>query len=257
MAPKVTIDEYSLAALPIETLFNDTSLSVGTAFVWSQDEKHFLITNWHNVSGKDPRTGRHLSKTAAEPNKLRVWFNQKNELGSKIERIISIRDGAGNPLWFVHPIHGNSIDVVALVLTKDPEIEPFPINRMSTTDLLIQVGMDVFILGFPFGIGPGGLPIWKRGSIASEPQLAPREQLHIFVDTASRPGMSGSPVIRRSWGFHMMSGNNVSMGTGTATKFVGIYSGRLTSSDPLDAQLGFTWPAFYVPEIVAAAKVDS
>ena len=32
--------------------------------------------------------------------------------------------------------------------------------------------MEVFILGYPFEIKPPAYPVWKRGSIASEPQLA-------------------------------------------------------------------------------------
>ncbi len=111
-----TIDHYSVAAIPVEMLFNDTYLSVGTAFVWAQDDKFFLITNWHNVSGKDPNTGNHLSKTAAEPDKLKVWFNQKGQLGNKLAKFIPIRDQQGTPVWFVHPTHGNKIDVVAILL---------------------------------------------------------------------------------------------------------------------------------------------
>jgi hypothetical protein len=142
-------------------------------------------------------------------------------------------------------------------VAEQPNSDMYPINSMSTHSLVIQIGMDVFILGYPFGFGPAGLPIWKRGSIASEPDLAAAGQLHILVDTASRPGMSGSPVIRRSWGTHMLENNNVSLGTGSATKFVGVYSGRLATIDPLDAQLGLTWPAYFVGEIIAGAKRDS
>jgi hypothetical protein len=251
------IDPYSVAAIPIEMHFNATNLGVGTAFVWSHNNQLFLITNWHNVSGKDPNTGKHLSKTAAEPNNLKVWFNQKGHLGNKIAKTIAIRDAQGMPLWFVHFRYGTGIDVVALPLQNYADVEPYPINTLAADDLVVQIGMDVFILGFPFGIGPGGFPIWKRGSVASEPDLAEPGHLSVLVDTASRPGMSGSPVIRRSWGTHMLSGGSVSMGAGIATKFVGVYSGRIASVDPLDAQLGLTWPASFVPEIVSGAKVDS
>jgi hypothetical protein len=252
-----SIDEYSVAAIPIEMLFNATNLGVGTAFIWVQDACFFLITNWHNVSGKDPNTGKHLSKTAAAPNKVRVWFNQKGKLGNKISKDIALLDPQGKPLWFVHAAHGNKVDVVAVPIENYADVDMYAINTLSQMDLLVQVGMDVFVLGFPFGIGPGGLPIWKRGSIASEPELSPSFQLHVFADTASRPGMSGSPVIRRSWGTHMLADGNVSMGTGSATKFVGVYSGRTVTEDPLDAQLGFTWPAIFVSEIVSGAKVDT
>lgn len=251
-----TIDQYSVGAVPIEMLFNTTSLSIGTGFIWSHGAKNFLITNWHNVSGKDPNTGMHLSPSAAEPNRLKIWFNQKGQLGNKIPKLVEIRDPDNVPLWYIHPSHGSKIDVIALPLGIYTDVEMYSINTMPHDNLLIQIGMDVFILGFPFGMGPGGLPIWKRGSIASEPDVAALTQLHLFVDTASRPGMSGSPVIRRSWATHMFADNNVSLGTGTATKLVGVYSGRTATRDPLDAQLGFVWPASLLPEIVSGTKRD-
>src|ERR1700730_13381299 len=78
------IDEFSLTTVPIELRFNETHLSHGTAFTWRDRESHFLITNWHNVSGRDPNTNKHLSKTAAEPNMLHAFFNSKDKnLGDK------------------------------------------------------------------------------------------------------------------------------------------------------------------------------
>jgi hypothetical protein len=253
----IIIDEHSLAAIPVEPFFNETNLGIATAFVWKDNDAYWLITNWHVVSGRDPNTGKHTSKTAAEPNRLRIWFNVRDRIGYKTPKFVDIRNGAGAPLWLVHPVHGNKVDVVAISLQNYNDVDMCAINTKSSMDLLLQVGMDVFVLGFPFGIGPARLPIWKRGSIASEPQLPGSVQLHLFVDTASRPGMSGSPVIRRSWGSHTMADGSVSMGAGTATKFIGVYSGRLASQDPLDAQLGLTWPASFVPEIVAGGRVDS
>jgi hypothetical protein len=125
--------------------------------------------------------------------------------------------------------------------------------------LLLAVGSDVFVLGYPFGIGPGALPIWKRGSIASEPEMtAIINQNHIFLDTASRPGMSGSPIIKRSWGTHFYENGDIKTETDSiATRFVGVYSGRMVSNDPLDAQLGLAWPAALVTEIVAGRKRDN
>jgi Trypsin-like peptidase domain len=251
------IDQCSVAAIPVEMFFNGTNLSVGTAFVWAEGDRFFLITNWHNVTGKDPNTGKHLSKTAAEPNRLKVWFNEKDKLGNKVAKFVPVRDSSGAPLWFVHPAHGNQIDIVALPLEKYPDVEMYPINTMPNRDLAVQIGRDVFVLGFPFGIRPGGFPIWKRGSIASEPEITPIAQLHMFIDTASRPGMSGSPVIRRSWNTHAMADGNTELGVGAATKFIGVYSGRTASQDPLDAQLGLIWSASFVAEIVSGAKIDS
>jgi hypothetical protein len=251
------IDQYSIATVPIECFFNSTNLWLGTAFVWEHAGSFFLITNWHNFSGKDVFTKKHTSNTAAEPNTVRVWWNQKGQLGNKFSNVEPIRDQTGAPLWLVHPQHGNDIDVVALPVTPHANAEMHPINKMDRLELILQVGMDVYALGYPYGMGPGGLPVWKRGSIASEPEVFPPSQLFFLIDTASRPGMSGSPVIRRSWGNHQLKDGSVALGPGSATEFVGVYSGRITAKDPLDAQLGIAWPARYVTEIISGMKRDN
>jgi hypothetical protein len=250
-----SIDLYSFSTVPIQMLFGQTPLSMGTGFVWEDAGQLFLITNWHNVTGIDPFSGDHLSKTAAEPDRIRVWLNRKGRLGERISTVEVLRDTNGDPLWWVHPQHGNQIDVIALPITPHPDAEMYPINGMPSAPLLLAVGSDVFVLGYPFGIGPGGFPIWKRGSIASEPEII--NQHHIFLDTASRPGMSGSPIIRRSWGTHFYEDGGITTATGaTATRFVGVYSGRLASADPLDAQLGFAWSAVLLTQIVSGRKLD-
>src|SRR4051794_887785 len=114
-------------------------------------------------------------------------------------------------------------------------------NKMGSPDLEVRIGMDVFVLGYPFGRGKTGLPVWKRGSIASEPNSVPHVEKYLLVDTASRPGMSGSPVILRSYGMHLTQGNTFSVSSGAANKFIGVYSGRLHTQDPLEAQIGMVW----------------
>jgi len=54
------------------------------------------------------------------------------------------------------------------------------------------------VLGYPEGmIGPGRSPIWKRGSMASEPKYNWRDKPGFLIDTATRNGMSGAPVVAR------------------------------------------------------------
>jgi hypothetical protein len=52
-----SIDEYSVTTIPMEIYFDQTELSLGTAFVWQSDTNFFLITNWHNLSGRNPISG--------------------------------------------------------------------------------------------------------------------------------------------------------------------------------------------------------
>jgi hypothetical protein len=116
--------------------------------------------------------------------------------------------------------------------------------------------MDVFVLGYPFGPGKTGLPIWKRGSIASEPDLVPLVESYLFVDTASRPGMSGSPVIVRTYATHVSEGNEITFTAGAANKFIGVYSGRLHTQNPLEAQIGMVWSPTYIDEIIDGGFKD-
>jgi hypothetical protein len=253
-----TIDQYSVATVPITMAFQNTELASGTAFIWINSGQHFLVSNWHNLSGKDPRTGKHLSKTAAEPDRLVGFWNSAARLGDKYQHEVAIRDHAGRPKWWVHPTYGSRVDVIALPIPPIPNVDMYPINAMpQAKDMRLAIGNDVFVLGYPFGVGPAGLPIWKRGSIASEPEVIDQADPHILIDTASRPGMSGSPVILRQRGGYQSDNGDHVLGVGDSTRLVGVYSGRLSTTDPKDAQLGLTWPTFLLEEIIAGRTLDT
>jgi hypothetical protein len=251
----MTIDEFSLTTIPIFLRFNQTLISTATAFTWQRSDKHYLITNWHAVSGRNPNTDEHLCPMAAEPN---ILYGLINTVGT--ENVLAqhgfairLRQDPDEVAWLVHPTHKRKIDVVAIPLTEDliSSAHLHSINQMGSPDLRVSIGMDVFVLGYPFDIDEHGpLPVWKRGSIASEPDLVPHVKNYLLVDTASRPGMSGSPVILRSWGTHMTEGGGATLSTGQANKFIGIYSGRLHTNDPIDVQIGMVWSPSFVDEII-------
>jgi hypothetical protein len=195
------IDGYSLTTVPVSSFFNDTFLSSATAFNWVHEGQDFLITNWHVVTGRNNETGNNLQAQGGRPNRLALWFNAAGMRFGKSEATLELFSPDGNPIWLVHPVHGRKVDVVAIPIPAAPDGSAYwPINSFDETPLEVSVGQDVFILGYPFGFEQPGFPVWKRGSIASEPQVAPLATRYLLVDSASRPGMSGSPVIRRSWG---------------------------------------------------------
>jgi hypothetical protein len=64
-------------------------------------------------------------------------------------------------------------------------------------------------------------------------------------------------VILRLWGgFHTDEGE-LMMTPGPATRFIGVYSGRIGAQDELQAQLGIVWRAEVVDQIIAAARPGS
>jgi hypothetical protein len=266
------IDPYSLTTVPLEPLANGKSIGRATGFIWRRRSQHYLITNWHVVTGRDAVTGGALS-APARPDMLRAYFNTKAMNYGKVVIDLSIRDADHNPLWYIEairrrkddnelspaPFGPKGCDVVAmpLAVSSDTNIGLYPINDLkSEHDLAVRIGMDVFILGYPFGHQSPGFPVWKRGSIASEPDLTNIGTGYTLVDTASRPGMSGSPVILRSWGTHMLEHDAFAMDKNSQSKFVGVYSGRLRTNDKEDAQLGVVWPASDIENIIDAAKYD-
>jgi hypothetical protein len=253
----IIIDEYSVAAKPLEMSFRGTSLSTGTGFIWRAGEQEFLVTNWHNVTGVNPRTGEHLSPTAGEPETVTAQLDlAASPPGTRGPVSLPLRDVNGAPLWLEHAM-ARGVDVVALPLPAMPGAVLYPINEMANNPMQVCIGIDAFILGYPFGISASTLPIWKRASIASEPGVSIGGQPYFFVDTASRPGMSGSPVILRSWGgFQTDTGGSV-ITTGVATRFIGVYSGRIGARDELQAQLGIVWRAEVLDQIIATGRPGS
>ena len=129
-------------------------------------------------------------------------------------------------------------------------------GKSDSRHLAVRIGVDVFILGYPFGYSPPGFPVWKRGSIASEPDLVHFGPGYHLIDTASRPGMSGAPVILRSWGMHYLEGNAISSDSTPQSKFIGVYSGRLHTREKTDAQIGMVWPVRDIEDIVSMEKRD-
>jgi hypothetical protein len=253
------IDQFSLTTTPIEQFFNNQLLGTATGFFWTVGGKHYLITNWHVVTCRIFPTRQYIKSHAGRPNMLRVRFNFGAQIFEKQQCDIKVRDDDDQPLWLVHPGRNLDIAVIPLLLTPDQlrVINLYPINELTSADLAIYIGMDVFVLGYPFGAGPPAYPIWKRGSIASEPDLVRLTTDYLLVDTASRPGMSGAPVILRSWGGHIMAdGSNRPLASTISTRFIGVYSGRLHTQKTDEAQIGMVWHPSFIHEIIAGNMCD-
>lgn len=252
-----TIDRFSLCTVPLELLANGKPLGVvATGFIWKHREQHYLVTNWHVITGRNTQTGR--LELPARPESFRALFNVRIGDFGKSETNIEVRDKSGDPLWLVHPNKGR-IDVVVLPINlfgPTTAVDLSPINLYITKPLRIQVGMEVFILGYPFGMDPPAFPVWKRGTIASEPDLVRMTTGYYLVDTASRPGMSGAPVILRSWTNDYVEGSVRAITDAPATNIIGVYSGRLHAATD-EAQVGMVWHISYIEEIIAGNMRDT
>src|SRR3989339_154636 len=187
----------SVQSLYIEVFRNNTPLGSATGFVYKSSSQYYLITNWHVVTNKNPVTKDWLdSNMKISPNRIGIMQNAK-QLGKYNFRFENLSDKDSNILYKEFTIGKEMIDVVAIPL-KDTlgDIILYPVDFSNEMDsLLLQPTDRLFVLGFPKGISSAPfLPIWKSGLIASEPDIDQEGKPIIWLDIASYPGMSGSPV---------------------------------------------------------------
>lgn len=244
----ISLREQSVKSLLVVQRANGNDIGTATAFVVIHDSQHFLITNWHVVTGRHLDNGKPLSRTGAVPDELLVLHNVAGELGRWNSVGEPLYDGAGNPLWFEHPTHGRQVDVVALPLTQSSGVQIYAYDPANPGPGIVYGPSDpLSIIGFPFGMAAGGaLGIWVQGTVASEPDIDYNDLPCLLVDSRTRSGQSGSPVIAyRTSGYQTAEATMVMAG-GVAEQFIGVYSGRINEQ----SDLGFVWKASALVDIL-------
>jgi hypothetical protein len=246
----IDISILSMQSLLIETFFNEKSISYGTAFtVLSSSGAPYIVTNRHNVTGRRQSDNQPLFDHGGIPNKMSVWHTADAEKGIWWEIIYSLRDDDEKPLWHEHPTLGPKADVVALAAAQDERIEYFPLN-ISTPQkpLRILPAEPVCAIGFPFGLTAGHkFAVWVTGFIASEMEVDYEELPRFLIDSRTRPGQSGSPVLAVRRDFRAYTDGTSSL-DGTAVEFLGIYAGRIHP----DSDIGIVWKRHVVQELIAS-----
>jgi len=232
-----------------------------TGFLWNSTNETFLVTNWHNVTGLN--SVNHRPNGTFCPTSLTLEFRvcllktNGQDLLTLRRREIRLYDEKGNPIWREHQLR-SSIDLVVLhipnALIGHGSI--FCLNAVEFENRWQpEIGAECFVVGFPEGLsGPLYSPIWKRGSIASEPAHNHGTEPVFLIDTLGNEGLSGSPVIGESSGVFTpdptgkMTGDSI---LGRWRRFIGVYSGR-TSKEGVGFQLGRVWKPKLLDEIFEA-----
>lgn len=248
MVSQILIDPLSCISLHLECLSKGVPIGAGTGFVVVYEGTNYLITNWHVVTGRDPKTGKPMSTTGvADPDAVGIWFHDAKRLGSWHRMIEPLVDSTnGNKLWKEHSL-GRQIDVVALALNPSNDVKIYDLDTsLANTDMVLLPSEPVSIVGFPFGIAAAGkFPIWKTGHIASDIDLDYDNKPVFLVDATTRPGMSGSVVFARRLGGFRSSKAQWHLG-GSALRFLGVYSGRIREQ----SDIGMVWKPKVVDDIL-------
>jgi len=93
----------------------------------------------------------------------------------------------GEAKWFQHQSFASErSDIVVIPLGLPAKDEPsiYCLNDYGFAQLFHVVGCDVFVVGYPlkrvFGDNSMSLPVWKRGSVASEILIAWKQKYSSF-----------------------------------------------------------------------------
>ncbi|MDR9811897.1 trypsin-like peptidase domain-containing protein [Rhizobium hidalgonense] len=270
-APRISQFSSTVCPLTMQRLDDDDNVlasAVGSGFFWrrtggilTRRKGLYLITNWHNVTGTNPETGRMMGQFIPNALVLKVRRISRRDGGMTYTKLWDVSVPLYSkevPVWFEHPT-GAKVDCVAIPILID-DIDSYAIKPLNEcdlqADLMPDIGMDCFVIGYPKGLsGAGATPVWKRASIATEPSFDHDKKPIVLVDTATREGMSGSPVIIRHSGIHAPGGTfDDNAVIGTVENFLGVYSGRI-GDDAFGVQLGRVWKARVVDEILDGGVV--
>lgn len=244
------------------------NLKFATGYLTKSEGRIYLISNWHVLSGRNCHTGQTIDKSGDLPQLItfplyKFYPDKTMYTKEHLEIDVPLGNDLIEPIWIEHP-SGQEVDIAAVEVVADfPEtakldfLSDLPVSQL----LKPEVASDVFVLGFPLGIAKQDfLPIWKRASIASEPEVSVEKQEKILIDTATREGMSGSPVFAYTKSAFALDWEDMPGAyavPGLHFKFLGVYSGRYGSDDLFGAQLGIVWKETLINEMLSAKKPGS
>ncbi len=160
------------------------------------------------------------------------------------------------PLRIEHPEYWNDVDIAVIDITENvwwkiEEIVVYDLDKCFNEILETKVMQEVFIIWYPLKteITPNQFPIYKRWSIASEPDVNKWPPL-FYIDWKTKSWMSGSPVILKNdliidkskpW---KISFNDWKL------DLVWVYSWRERKEDEYTAELWICWKIKLVKEII-------
>lgn len=259
------IDPVSLATVRVVAIDQSGARHSATGFLYSLGERTHLVTNWHVMTGRRP-SNRAISETGALITHVEIeyhWTPDQERVAPYrfVKDTCEVLDPTtkrGN--WIEH--QDSDIDVALLPIQLPENALTRSLDRIEFDKFDHSVGEDVFVVGFPQGlsIGDTTLPLWKGGSIASEPSVPVGRKPKHLIDCDTYEGMSGSPVIvrRQSGSFRFNASGQLTDDStfGEVRKFLGVYTGRVEQQTPniqepyLKTKFGEVWSAEVIREIL-------
>lgn len=195
MKPQTTIEQLLFSSIRIEVdKASGTEAATGFVFSYEHDSKQylFLVTNTHVIEGS---------------NVGRFFFTLSDGTNPKIGDRFDVEIANFQNAWVRHP--DPSIDIAAMPLDlvlhpiqkqgKSVFYKAIPHSFVPSDEQLADLDAleEVVFVGYPSGIfdSKNLIPIVRRGTTATPPQLDYQGSKIFLVDASVFPGSSGSPVL--------------------------------------------------------------
>ncbi|MEV7789676.1 trypsin-like peptidase domain-containing protein [Streptomyces sp. NPDC088106] len=261
-----SVHTLSFGALYIEAWFRsrgeaeDEHLGSATGFLMGIPGDFWLVTAWHVVSGCRSDDGKVRRDDGLRPDYLRVRFAGEADDGFRsVVREYELYDDESQQDQRWRSPDDRRVDIAALRIgaTPDGVVEAFMPNTWPTVrelfspeyrarqgsdadvDIPLRITDRLFVLGFPFGqTGSWPFAVWTAAPVASEPLQGWNGLPGFLLDSRTREGQSGAPVVMVIRpGDLVVTGGDVLMHDESAIALVGVYSGRIHP----DSDLGMVW----------------
>ena len=238
------ISTHSITPIYIEMCFNEMKLASGTAFFVKSKKGPILITNRHNLTGRDQNTDKPLNKDCAIPNHIRFSIIGSHEPMWYFFDLYENED-IEKPTWVEHPKFGSKVDVVGVLLSElEGTIHYFAETKKHW--ITPKVTDKIHVLGYPFGIKEN-FAIWATGYIATEFSVSYDKKPAFLIDCRTRKGQSGSLVLTKYKTGHIAKYKKKHhVAKKESVQYLGVYSGRINS----DSDLGIVWKMEVVRDIL-------
>ncbi|PNH93678.1 hypothetical protein [Vibrio diazotrophicus] len=275
--------------------YQKTELSIGSGVIYKQGSEYFIVTAWHNLSGRHSETLKPLSKELAIPDNVVVNLAINTPAFGLVVRhsiTIPLVDDEKS-LFYIHPKNFPRVDVA--IIPFDPHatylseiylstgehryIEFSPIMNIhggGTTEICpiqnylvpnsdviakwfdsVDVTEELFIPGYPHNVKDFYVqPVWKRATIASSVQHGWNKEPKFLIDSASKSGMSGAPVLYYNPNGRVQIRGTTYQLNQEAVILAGIYVGRIGIQGEKDPQIGTVWKKSVIDEIIDAMHFE-
>jgi Trypsin-like peptidase domain len=221
------MEDASLITTPIKLLKENDLVSQGTGFyVAHKCGEHnvlFLVTNFHVLTGSAPIENMpHIGDTI----EFNLHISRDKPEQIKVFRL-PLYTKEGNPVWLTNGDNAEAdlaIIPMPVDVYKDADIVNCINQNWATNKLKVRTTTRTAVVGYPYGYYDtvNSLPIWKTGSIASEPDIDFEGKKLIVLDISAFPGMSGGPVFAVAQGMYETIDGGLE--GGVINKFLGIYA---------------------------------